>query len=127
MLSSRRLGSEPQLQNASRQAPLARGAKGPGVAALQDLLVDLGFDLPKTMAKGKADGIYGAETEAAVKEFQSGHNLKPDGMAGPLTLAALDALIGRFPALETPDPAAEGAATAKDFGRPLGKRGSSYW
>ena len=38
----------------------------------------------------KADGIYGPQTEAAVKKFQVDHGgLVADGEAGPLTLAAL--------------------------------------
>jgi N-acetylmuramoyl-L-alanine amidase len=35
------------------------------------------------------DGIYGAITEEAVREFQASHGLKVDGMVGPATLARL--------------------------------------
>lgn len=35
--------------------------------------------------KGKIDGIYGAETKAAVKKFQKDHGLKPDGKVGEKT------------------------------------------
>ncbi len=35
------------------------------------------------------DGIFGSGTEAAVLEFQSDHNLVPDGIVGPLTWDAL--------------------------------------
>lgn len=35
------------------------------------------------------DGIFGVNTEQAVKEFQKRNNLSPDGIVGPLTLAKL--------------------------------------
>jgi len=39
------------------------------------------------------DGNYGANTRAAVREFQSAHGLAVDGQAGDRTLAALDAAL----------------------------------
>ena len=38
----------------------------------------------------KVDGIFGPETEEAVRSFQSSHSLAVDGIAGPLTTAALN-------------------------------------
>ena len=35
------------------------------------------------------DGIYGINTEEAVKKFQASHGLKPDGIVGAATLAKL--------------------------------------
>lgn len=35
------------------------------------------------------DGIFGVNTEQAVKEFQKRNSLNPDGIVGPLTLAKL--------------------------------------
>lgn len=94
MLQSRRLGRSAQLRNASENRPaLKAGASGEGVAILQDLLADLGFDMPKTMAQRTADGIFGQETEKAVKQFQLGEGLTADGVAGAMTLAALDARV----------------------------------
>jgi peptidoglycan hydrolase-like protein with peptidoglycan-binding domain len=38
------------------------------------------------------DGIFGAHTEAAVREFQRSKQIVPDGIVGPKTWSALDAL-----------------------------------
>lgn len=35
------------------------------------------------------DGIFGPETEAAVKAYQTKNGLKDDGLVGPKTLGAL--------------------------------------
>ena len=52
---------------------------------LQSALFQLGFDPNGT------DGRFGAGTEAAVKAFQKSKGLTPDGIAGPATMAALQA------------------------------------
>ena len=64
---------------------LKRGSSGPDVLTLQSALKQLGFDPRGT------DGIFGAGTEAAVKAFQKTKGLSPDGIAGPNTMAALQA------------------------------------
>lgn len=51
---------------------------------LQALLNVFGYKL-------EVDGIVGAKTTAAVKDFQKKHGLEVDGVAGPKTLAALRA------------------------------------
>lgn len=58
---------------------------------LQESLNKLGVE-PHLMV----DGSYGRRTRMAVREFQSAHGLEPDGLAGPLTYAALErALEGK--------------------------------
>jgi putative chitinase len=64
---------------------LKRGSSGPDVLTLQSALKQLGFD-PNGM-----DGRFGGGTEAAVKAFQRSKGLTPDGIAGPNTMAALQA------------------------------------
>ena len=56
---------------------------GDDVAALQDRLLELGFDA------GRVDGIFGATTEAALRSFQREYGLLADGACGPATLRAL--------------------------------------
>ena len=53
------------------------------VRTLQRRLAGTGF------ASGPIDGRYGPRTEQAVRSFQAAHGLGVDGIAGPLTLAAL--------------------------------------
>lgn len=63
---------------------LRRGSTGPGVETLQHSLAALSY------YTGWVDGDFGPITQAAVKEFQAGAGLVPDGIVGPLTWAALD-------------------------------------
>src|SRR5688500_4615105 len=94
MLLSARLGKIPALQlAASNNPPLLVGHTGAGVAAIQELLRDLGYGFPVSFSKGKADGIFGSETKRNVEAFQRSIGLKPDGIVGRMTLAALDELI----------------------------------
>ncbi|MEL6567760.1 MAG: peptidoglycan-binding protein [Pseudomonadota bacterium] len=64
---------------------LKRGAFGEAVKSLQDDLLMLGYTL------GAADGVYGPATHRAVLAFQHDHGLGKDGIAGPATLAAIEA------------------------------------
>jgi N-acetylmuramoyl-L-alanine amidase len=61
----------------------SRMLAGDDVAALQERLSELGFDA------GRADGLFGSRTEAALKRFQQEYGLRPDGVCGPATLRAL--------------------------------------
>lgn len=59
---------------------------GDDVATLQQRLMEMGFD------PGRCNGSFGAQTEAALREFQRNVGLVPDGILGPTTLAALQRL-----------------------------------
>ncbi len=56
---------------------------GDDVAALQERLLELGFDA------GRADGVLGPRTERALRGLQREYGLVPDGTCGPATLRAL--------------------------------------
>jgi len=61
--------------------------RGDDVSNLQDRLIQMGFNC------GKVDGIYGANTERAVKEFQKSVGIAADGKCGPATLISLMRLV----------------------------------
>jgi N-acetylmuramoyl-L-alanine amidase len=61
--------------------------RGDDVSNLQDRLIQMGFNC------GKVDGIYGPNTEAAVKEFQKSVGITADGKCGPATLISLMRLV----------------------------------
>jgi N-acetylmuramoyl-L-alanine amidase len=56
---------------------------GDDVRVLQERLLEMGYDL------GRADGIMGRRTAAALARFQKEVGLLPDGVSGPQTYAAL--------------------------------------
>lgn len=62
---------------------LKKSCKGEDVKALQTLLNGYGYSC------GKADGIFGSNTEKAVKAFQKAEKLTADGIAGKNTMSAL--------------------------------------
>ena len=89
---------EPDPEPAPAKKPtLRRGSKGKYVKELQNDLISLGYSVGKT----GADGIFGKNTEAAVKAFQkehkdlSGKPLKVDGIVGDKTRGALDDAVGK--------------------------------
>jgi len=75
------VGAHPRASSAgaaqSATKLLKRGSRGSAVEAVQRAL-----GIP-------ADGIFGAQTRAAVRSFQAKNGLAPDGVVGPLTRAAL--------------------------------------
>ncbi|PFO01501.1 hypothetical protein COJ85_17475 [Bacillus sp. AFS076308] len=62
---------------------LKKGSRGPAVVILQKKLTSLGYS-----TKG-FDGIFGANTDSAVRNFQRAHHLQVDGVVGPNTRKAL--------------------------------------
>lgn len=59
---------------------------GDDVATLQQRLLDMGFDC------GRVDGLFGVETEHALREFQRNVGIRADGTCGPATFKALNQL-----------------------------------
>lgn len=68
---------------------LSIGDTGEDVRKLQEQLVKLGYNVG---SKGP-DGDFGSKTYAAVIDFQRKHNLKDDGIVGPLTENAIKEAI----------------------------------
>lgn len=69
---------------------LRRGGRGEAVRSLQEELRELGYTGRDGRPLG-VDGIFGRETEHAVRACQRDHGLAVDGIAGPHTFAALAA------------------------------------
>ncbi len=74
-------GGNPSEQTAPSKL-LKRGSKGAEVKALQTALNVRGYKL-------KVDGDFGPSTERAVRSFQNTKGLRPDGIAGKVTLNEL--------------------------------------
>jgi len=64
--------------------------RGDDVRQLQENLISLGFYV------GEIDGIFGPQTEKAVRAFQHAHNLLVDGIAGDQTLKTIKELLTLF-------------------------------
>jgi hypothetical protein len=76
------------------------GSRGAAVSTLQSRLKALRFD------PGPVDGIFGSQTERAVRAFQSARRLTVDGIVGPQTWGALDATAAPSPPpVSAPPPA----------------------
>lgn len=63
--------------------------RGESVYAIQHALTYLGYPV------GQIDGIFGPNTEEAVRKFQRENGLQNDGVVGPETMAALDEQLRR--------------------------------
>lgn len=68
--------------NAGNDDTLQKNDIGTSVTVVQKLLHDLGFKIT-------ADGIFGQETETAVKDFQKKHALQVTGIVTPEVLGAM--------------------------------------
>ena len=86
-------------------ATLHNGSRGEAVRALQQALIDLGY------LKGKADGIFGNQTENAVRAFQAAKKLTADGLAGKKTQALLFASSSAVSQPAVSEPAVQPAAS----------------
>ena len=66
------------------QPVLEKGSTGSAVKKLQRALKARFYD------PGSVDGIFGAATAKAVRQYQADHGLVVDGIVGPKTWAGLD-------------------------------------
>lgn len=95
----------------SSYANLRVGSRGSEVTALQQKLILLGY------LSGSADGVFGAKTDAAVRQYQSKNGLTADGVAGKMAQAAVFAEAQRVETV---------VATAKKYlGLPYAYGGTS--
>ena len=62
--------------------PLRLGSRGPDVTVVQTSLNRIGQNYPAIPKVSPVDGIFGPQTEAAVKAFQQIFSLDPDGIVG---------------------------------------------
>lgn len=71
-----------------RLAPdtIRKGDKGTGVRLLQNILKSSGFP---PWDPGVVDGVFGPQTELAVRNFQTDMSIGVDGIVGPMTWTAL--------------------------------------
>jgi len=99
-LKSQRFAGDPILEACFDNERLLRtGGRGPAVVKIQQALIDAGFPMPRF----GADGVFGAETKAAVRNYQSAHGLAIDGIIGPITVGSLDAQFAYTPPSDPPD------------------------
>ena len=68
---------------------LRRGFSGPSVVVVQASLNRISQNYPSIPKISPVDGIFGAQTEAAVRRFQEVFGLEPDGVVGKATWYAL--------------------------------------
>ncbi len=69
-----------------KERVLQRGDSGSAVMKIQEALIILGFPVPQV----GANGIFGNETELAVRSYQEARGLSVDGKVGPETIGSLD-------------------------------------
>ena len=76
-------------QNLERYPTLRRGSRGGYVNILQRYLLSYLYPI------GNVDGVFGARTERAVREFQSENGITADGIVGRVTWQTLFSSNGR--------------------------------
>ena len=70
-------------------SPLRVGSTGPNVVVIQSSLNRISQSYPAIPKIPNVDGIFGSQTEAAVRKFQQIFNLTPDGIVGKATWYAI--------------------------------------
>ena len=110
--SRERFAGDPTLNKIRAEAPgtnvnlLSRGRRSSGdaVELVQQAILSFGCRTRErnVLPNDGADRAFGPETERAVKKFQCQSGIATDGIVGPITLAQLDAFVGRAPAIVFP-------------------------
>ncbi len=75
----------PAPQNSYPGSPLRRGAAGPDVVVVQTELNRIGQNYPAIPKIQPVDGVFGQQTEEAVRRFQEIFGLTADGVVGKAT------------------------------------------
>ncbi len=107
-LTSPRIAGNARLERAfDNEPPMKRGEEGEAVALVQQMLIDDGYQMPRSTEDGTAapDEIFGRETRQTVRWFQRKYDLSVDGKVGRDTLQKMDQLFGgtRPPPSATPE------------------------
>lgn len=92
VLTSPRFSDNQRLQQAYQEKPpLTPADKVEPVRLVQEALVEVGYDMPRSNKKGTMDGVWGNETKATLRRYQARRGLTINGTsAGRETLGALD-------------------------------------
>lgn len=99
-------------------SPRIKGMTKAQVKSIQEKLVKAGY----SVGSYGVDGSYKAGTTTAVKEFQKKHGLTVDGVAGPSTIAKLDAVIKGSAPKKTPVKKAPTTPVKKPAAKPTTKK-----
>jgi hypothetical protein len=89
------------------------------VSVLQMALSIMGHQLPQSrLRSGAMDGVFGQETDRAVRSFQGANTLSADGIVGMKTMGAFDRRLSVFP-LPPAAPTVPSVVTKVDIPRTL--------
>jgi hypothetical protein len=86
-LKSQRFAGDDALEACyDKERLIHRGDSGPAIEKIQEALITLGFPVPNV----GANGVFGDETDLAVRSYQEARGLKVDGVVGSETIGNLD-------------------------------------